>query len=411
MGNKMLKSLHLRNVLSFRDTEVELGPLNILVGPNGSGKSNLLEIFDLLRHLPRDLQEFARISGGPRDWIWKGKPSESGKPEIARIETVMDNPNDDSPNSINVRHTIDISSGGSLFRVREERFENESQSQDENVPDYYFHVKDGFGQVTTYKGRNVLGWLDPFWESELSPDNTQPDQSIFRERRDPDSFPVITATGQFFEQFRLYRDWNMGRSTAVRQPQPADGRAVILEEDFSNLALVINRLQGGEARQSIDHHLAQFYENYERVHPMVEAGSVQLTLIEKGLKSAIPATRLSDGTIRFIALLAILCNPEPPPLICIEEPEIGLHPEVIPLVGGLLKTLAEKTQLFVTTHSTQLLDEFTDMPESVLIFERDFDHSTQMRRLEKEHLEAWIQEFGDSLGELWESGHIGGNRW
>ena len=139
--------------------------------------------------------------------------------------------------------------------------------------------------------------------------------------------------------------------------------------------------------------MTRFYENYEGVHASVAAGSIQLTMLEHGFPTGIPATRLSDGTIKFIALLAILCNPEPPPLVCLEEPEIGLHPDIIPLVGDLLKSLAEKTQLFVTTHSSQLLDEFTDTPESVIIFERDFDNSTEMKRLDKDQLEIWPEDY------------------
>ncbi|MCH7800620.1 MAG: AAA family ATPase [Chloroflexi bacterium] len=391
---------------------MELGPLNVLVGPNGSGKSNLLEIFDLLRYLPRDLQEFARISGGPRDWIWKGKPPETGKPDVARIETVLDNPTSDVSESMALRHIIDITSSGPQFGVVEERFENESPYPGYDRPYFYFDVKDGFGRLNRHQGTvgtSAPGDAGDEDVSRISPDNAQPGQSIFRERRDPEDFPVVTATARFFERFRLYRDWNSGRSSAVRQPQPADGPPVDLEENFSNLALVINNLQGAGARRIIDDHMTRFYENYEGVHASVAAGSIQLTTLEHGFPTGIPATRLSDGTIKFIALLAILCNPEPPPLVCLEEPEIGLHPDIIPLVGDLLKSLAEKTQLFVTTHSSQLLDEFTDTPESVIIFERDFDNSTEMKRLDKDQLEIWLEDY--TLGRLWEKGQIGGKRW
>lgn len=86
----MLRSLRLRHILSFRDAEIVLGSLNVLVGPNGSGKPNLIGIFDLLRQPPRNLQEFARVCGVPLDWIWKGKPVEVERPDVAHVETVLD---------------------------------------------------------------------------------------------------------------------------------------------------------------------------------------------------------------------------------------------------------------------------------------------------------------------------------
>ena len=79
----------------------------------------------------------------------------------------------------------------------------------------------------------------------------------------------------------------------------------------------------------------------------------------------VPATRLSDGTLRFLALLAILLNPESATLICIEEPELGLHPDTMSLLAELLTEAAEKTQLIVTTHSDVLVSAFTEQAESV----------------------------------------------
>ena len=138
----------------------------------------------------------------------------------------------------------------------------------------------------------------------------------------------------------------------------------------------------------------------------VEGGTVQLFLQERDY--TIPATRLSDGTIRYICLLGILCHPEPPPLICIEEPELGIHTDILPLLADLIKEASGRTQLIITTHSDVLVDELTDSPESVMICEKD-EGSTSIRRLESENLKAWLKKY--TLGELWRKGEIGGNRW
>jgi predicted ATPase len=87
---------------------------------------------------------------------------------------------------------------------------------------------------------------------------------------------------------------------------------------------------------------------------------VQIFFHEEGLHSPIPATRLSDGTLRFLAMAALLLMPAPPPLICIEEPELGLHPDALSLVAELLVSASARTQLIVTTHSDALVSALTE---------------------------------------------------
>ena len=121
-----------------------------------------------------------------------------------------------------------------------------------------------------------------------------------------------------------------------------------------------------------------------------------------------PATRLSDGTLRYLCLLTILCHPNPPPLICLEEPELGLHPDILPDLVGLMRKASERCQLIVTTHSDVIVDALTDTPESVVVCEKH-DGSTTMKRLDAGDLAHWLKDY--RLGELWSSGELGGNRW
>ena len=122
----------------------------------------------------------------------------------------------------------------------------------------------------------------------------------------------------------------------------------------------------------------------------------------------IPAGRLSDGTLRYLNLLAILLNPNPPALIGIEEPELGLHPDVIYDLAELLVEASARTQLVVTTHSPTLINALTDHPTSVVACGKH-QGQTWFKRVTREALEPWIDEH--SLGEVWSMGGIGGNRW
>ena len=93
---------------------------------------------------------------------------------------------------------------------------------------------------------------------------------------------------------------------------------------------------------------------------------------------------------------------------CIEEPEIGLHPDIIPEIADLLVEASSRTQLIITTHSDVLVDALTEVPESVVVCEKQ-GAATNLRRLDRKALEPWLERY--QLGELWSKGEIGGNRW
>ncbi len=152
--------------------------------------------------------------------------------------------------------------------------------------------------------------------------------------------------------------------------------------------------------------LRKLYDAIDDYGIQIEGGSVQV-FIQEGDR-IIPAARLSDGTLRYLCLLAILCHPKPPPLICIEEPELGLHPDILPTVADLLKEAAERCQLIVTTHSDVLVDCMHDEPENVLVAEKD-ENGTRLKRLKADELKPWLEKY--RLGELWMSGDLGGTRW
>ena len=195
--------------------------------------------------------------------------------------------------------------------------------------------------------------------------------------------------------------------TPPRLFQRTDGRSDYLEADCSNLGMVLNRIRRDPVqKEQLIERLNDLYPGIKDVDVSIEGGTVQVFLTEG--KHAMPATRLSDGTLRYLCLLAILLHPTPPPLICIEEPELGLHPDVMPAIGKLLKDASTRTQLIVTTHSDELIDSLSDSPEDVVVCEKH-DGCTTFNRLDAEQLKVWLKDY--SLGNLWRSGQIGGNRW
>jgi predicted ATPase len=152
--------------------------------------------------------------------------------------------------------------------------------------------------------------------------------------------------------------------------------------------------------------IRRFLPRFKRLSTLVQGGTIQIFLHEDGLRTPIPATRLSDGTIRFIALLAILLKADAAPLICLEEPELGLHPDALTLIAGLLVEASQHTQLVVTSHSDVLVSALSEHAESVVICE-NVAGASRFSRLESDKLQFWMEKY--KLGEIWRMGELGGN--
>ncbi|MBR1368767.1 chromosome segregation protein SMC [Methanocalculus chunghsingensis] len=402
MGGPVLQELCLKNILSFGpDTQpIPLSSLNVIIGPNGSGKSNLIEAISLLAAAPKDLSAPVREAGGVRDWLWKGAHSPTAT--IKATLSLSDHP--DMP----IRHTISFREHGNHFEVTAERIETSAPYPGYDEPYYYYRNDAGFIRLKG-KARSEamqVSEADGGEEHQLPRDTIDPERSVLSQVKDPYYYPVLTGLTEVYNGIHIYRDWIFGRYTPPRQPQKTDLPSRYLTANSENLALILNKLALHDKRTILEA-LKALYPEIDDYHvQIVDGGGVQVYLKEGQFD--IPATRLSDGTLRYLCLLAILCHPTPPPLICIEEPELGLHPDVLPTLADLMVSASERCQLIVTTHSDILVDALTEIPESVLVCEKR-NGSTHLQRLNHDELKDWLVEY--RLGELWIKGEIGGMRW
>jgi len=389
-----LQRIVLKNVLSFGpETDgLDLRPLNLLIGPNGSGKSNFIEAIALMRAAPSEFSKVTRKGGGVAEWIWTGNADGA-----ACIDWVMSYPQ--GPRAL--RHRIAFGSAGQGFALIDERLENAVAQHRQPVVRFYYRPQPDKHVVSVRVQLELR-------ERILSQDDLETDRSILAQRRDLDIYPELAWVARNYDRIRLYREWTFGRHAVFREPQKADLRNDMLEEDFSNLGLFLNRIKTRhpQASRAILDGLADLYDGISDFNVLIEGGTVQVFFTEGDF--VIPATRLSDGTLRYLCLLAILCDPDPPPLICIEEPEIGLHPDVLPKLADHLLEASHRTQLIVTTHSDVLVDAMSEHPEAVVVCEKHHG-STKMTRLSADALKVWLEKY--RLGELWIRGELGGTRW
>ena len=371
----LVEQLTLSNLLSFGPDlqPIPLGPLNLVIGPNGSGKSNFLEAIDLLKNAPGHLAVPVREGGGTRDWLWKG----GDRTPTACINAVLANPK--GPTSL--RYVLSFTEVGQRFEIVDERIENDRPDTGHLAPYFYYHFERGRPVL------NVASAGGPPKKRWLNREDIDIERSILAQRRDPDLYPEITYLAEILPKIRLYREWTFGRYTAARVPQRADLSNDVLESDGSNLGLVLNRLRRAPVvKARLLEALRKLYDGIDDFDVQIEGGTVQVFFHEDGM--TIPATRLSDRTLRYLCLLAVLCHPNPPPLVCIEEPELGMHPDILPTIAELLRDASERCQLIVTTHSDVLVDAMTDMPEVVLICQKEAGVTT-LRRLSVADVQVW----------------------
>ena len=386
-GKRFIRTMRLQNFLSYggEGEEIELQPLNVLIGPNASGKSNLIEAFGLLKATPTDLTAPIRKGGGISEWLWKGEK----EAPIAEIEATIESPKGVMP----LLYRLYFTAADQRLEIVDEHIENKNINEQDDVYFYSRYQRErGF--------RSIGGMLTKPGETLI------PNRSILSQIKEPFHHPGLTYLGNQFSNICLYRDWHIGRNSESRKPQQTDLPEHPLLEDGSNLGLFLNNLQYQLGNRPIIEKLNKFYEEAEELSVKIYGATVQIFIREEGLSQPIPATRLSDGTLRYLFLLALLLDPTPPPLICIEEPEIGLHPDMMSTIADLLVEASGRTQLIVTTHSEALVSSLP--PESVLVCERDY-LGTHLRRLDPERLKKWLDDY--SLGELWSMGEIGGTRW
>jgi predicted ATPase len=349
-----IRSLTLSDILSFHNPgSLALQPLNIFIGANGSGKSNLIDCIGLLRALPGSPSNYLNDRGGTDGWVWGGAKASDRTPTI-RTEVELGH---------------EILTYELTFAPVERTFAIQTESLSRTD---YTYLRRRAGNLEIGH-RGVPGFPDV-----TTP--VSPAESAFSAYRFPSS--PITNTANALSGIRIYRDLQTRTRDDSRRGVSSSGPKYPLEEDGSNLALTLQELDFQGALPKVKNHLRQLSDRFEDIKIRAEGGRLQLYVQERGI-GMMSATRLSDGTLKFLCLMAILCDPKPGPLICIEEPETGLHPDALALVGDALREASTRTQLIVTTHSDALVDRFTDEPDSVVVCERDSDESTSFRRLSR----------------------------
>jgi predicted ATPase len=390
-----IERISITGMLSFREkTNFDLGSLNVLVGPNGSGKSNLLDCVRICRNSSRDIQETFKESGF-EEWIHKNSLAGS----VGSIQTEVNIPG--ISEKVSHRLSLDLIKG-SRVALEELIFKSSSEIEEERP---FF--------IGSYKNQEAL--LSHDSSGSLSRRRVRRigqsynfSQSILSQIKDSEQYPQVTQLSNLYKEIKIYSDWSFGRKSTLRESAQIGGGASSLSEDMNDLPLVLNYLEDTQTHLEIRNYLKELKDTYIDYSTKIMFSRVGLEIIESAFESKIPASRLSDGTLRFIALAVIFLQEQLPPLICIEEPELGMHPDMIRMIANMIVVASRKTQVILTTHSEQLLTALENEFDAVFAFSV-FKGSSYVRKFTRQDYKSWRNDH--TLGELWTSGELGGNRW
>jgi predicted ATPase len=222
-------------------------------------------------------------------------------------------------------------------------------------------------------------------------------------------FAANRVAGQFRDEvasWGVYQGFHTHREAPVRQPAVARSETRV-QQDGQNLISVLHTLYTGDRDFKTELDIAMrsaFGDDFEElVFPPAADQRIQLRVRWKSLQREQSGADLSDGTLRFLFLIAIFANPKPPALIAIDEPETGLHPSMLPIVAEYARDAAARTQVILTTHSPEFLDACgKEAPTTTVL---DWKHGeTELRVLAGDRLDYWLNKY--TLGELYRSSEL-----
>lgn len=345
-----------KSIKSLENFELSAG-LNVLIGANGSGKSNFISFFKFLNSIVNErMQLTCKKMGGASCILYNGtKVTSSFKGEVF------------------------FERNGYIFNLEPTQSEGFVFEQEELFFDGdYKLIKNSLGsgheETRIHKVDNKVaqGYVVPALKSWI-----------------------------------IYHFHDTSDTAKVKSVSALNNN-VSLEMDAGNLASFLYKLKETshihyEGIVKAIQMIAPYFRDFYLRPDSFDENLIRLEWIGRESEQPFNGHQLSDGTLRFICLATVLLQPNPPSTIIIDEPELGLHPYALRILGSLLRSASSKTQLILSTQSVQLVNEFS--PQDIVVVDRK-EGQTVFKKLERHSLDQWLSDY--SLGDLWEKNIFGG---
>lgn len=368
-----------RRLQSF---DVEMRPLMVLIGANGVGKTSFLDGLSLFSasasgRLSRTLSDMGSIES----LLTRGK---SKKLSFAvDMEVEGRNP---------IQYDLTLESQGVGYLISEENLIQNNPHYDEP----FRHICSLPGDIKYYEVDDK-GLVRPDWDYDSMETSLSQVPKMFRQ---PEELRTILATAN------RYHVLDVGSRSPVKLPQSMRPSLHPGEngEDLVPFLYYLRESDPDRFDIFVDSMRAAFPGLEGFSFPPIAAGMLTMTWKDRDFTKPIYMNELSEGTLRFLWLVALLSSPDLSSITMIDEPETSLHPELLSLLSELMREASKKTQLVVATHSDRLIRFMK--PEEVLVMDLDENGSAIPTWGDTLELGEWLDDY--ALDELWRMGRIGG---
>lgn len=365
-----IESLTIKGFKSIRDLDaLRLGNLNVLLGANGAGKSSFVSYFRMLSEMMEARLQKWTTQQGTADRVVS-----FGVKETTQVESFVEFGLNGY--KFKLETTVD---GGFVF---------------ESEKLYFKGVHYGPEWIDLGSGHT---------ESKLK-DAYQSKKYYAQWKNDTAAYCYESISS-----WKVFHFHDTSDTAGMKRQGPAQDNQY-LRPDASNLAAFLYRLASEtpdvyqQIRKTIQLAIP-FFDDFVLNPRPLKTGEELVNLLWRQKESdyTLWPSQLSDGSIRFICLVTALMQPDPPSTIIIDEPELGLHPFAITLLGSLLRSASTRMQVIISTQSVPLLNEFSI--DDLIVVEREHGNSV-FKRFNEEEFESWLKDY--SVGELWEKNILGG---
>jgi predicted ATPase len=404
----MIKSIKLTNFFSFKEDEIFFDQrVNLLIGINGSGKSNLLRALEVLKTGVEGnandtaLRELIVNKWGGVDNIFCKGEGHTQLGNSIGLEFKFDGKNLSKHNGFQFEEDV-------VIKIILQR----KPGLDSYIVNEKIQLESGFTYLEFMNGSGTIV-VKGFGSSISLEKHDYNSQELALSKIsdfDKDRYLELALIKKAIKDIAVFTYFDTSPESKLRKAITATSAEKKLLPDGSNLAQILNKLKITNKPQYriIEDKLNDVNEMYSGFDfNVLGSGVFELMLDEAGLKSSIHVTHISDGTLRYLCLLSIFYNPHRGKFICIDEPETGLHPDMIYNITSAIKESSEETTYLIASHNENVLDAFEI--ENVRVFEKDENNNTRVFQFQQKEFAGWYEEY--RLGKMWRAGDIGGNRW
>jgi predicted ATPase len=344
-----IREIHVTGYRSVRNLRLHLSQINVLTGANGTGKTNLYNsVFLLAKAAAGGFAQVVAEEGGMPSVLWAGARKSRSMGAI-RMEPV--------------RMTLGIKTDTFSYELvcglpKQTSGEKSAFSLDPEVKEERVWMDAPHGLKVTFFERSPKGaWiLDNDERLADYSGELLPTESVLSQLREPHLYPELSSLRAEISRWRFYHHFRTDAESPLRHPQ-VGVRTPVLAHDGRDLAAALQTINEVGQSQDLHEAIRQAFPGASlEIEHDEDTGMFAVLLRMPGLRRPLRARELSDGTLRYLCLLAALLSPHPPSLLALNEPETSLHPDLLEPLAKQLVNAGKYSQLWVVTHSQRLAE-------------------------------------------------------